>query len=49
MDTILWKELTATRPGRFRLDIKKHLSAEMKEIDGLVKRVVGEGTHLNCW
>lgn len=35
------KELTATRLGKLRLDIKKHLSAEMKEIDGLVKRVVG--------
>jgi hypothetical protein len=35
------KELSATRLGKLRLDIKKYLSAEMKEIDGLVKRVVG--------
>ncbi|MFO7525959.1 MAG: hypothetical protein R6W68_10925 [Ignavibacteriaceae bacterium] len=35
------KELTATRLGKLRLDIKKHLSAEMKEIDRLVKKVVG--------
>ncbi|MBV6419554.1 MAG: hypothetical protein DAHOPDDO_00777 [Ignavibacteriaceae bacterium] len=35
------KALTATRLGKLRLDIKKHLSAEMKEIDKLVKKVVG--------
>ncbi len=35
------KELTATRLGKLRLDIKKYLAAEMKEIDRLVKRVVG--------
>ncbi|MCZ7610943.1 MAG: N-6 DNA methylase [Ignavibacterium sp.] len=35
------KELTATRLGKLRLDIKKHLSEEMKEIDKLVKKVVG--------
>jgi SAM-dependent methyltransferase len=35
------KELTATRLGKLRLDIKKHLAAEMKEIDRLVKKVVG--------
>ncbi len=35
------KELTATRLGKLRLDIKKYLSAEMKEIDRLVKKVVG--------
>ncbi len=35
------KELTATRLGKLRLDLKKHLSAEMKEIDRLVKKVVG--------
>jgi hypothetical protein len=35
------KELIATRLGKLRLDIKKHLAEEMKEIDGLVKRVVG--------
>jgi hypothetical protein len=41
------KELTALpallagmRLGRLRLDIKKHLAKEMKEIDGLVKRVI---------
>ena len=34
-------ELTATRLGRYRVDIKKHLHKEMKEIDGLVKRLVG--------
>jgi hypothetical protein len=35
------KELTATRLGKLRLDIKKHLAAEMKENDKLVKKVVG--------
>lgn len=35
------KELTATRLGKLRLDIKKHLAEEMKEIDKLVKKVVG--------
>jgi len=35
------KELTATRLGKFRLEIKKHLAEEMKEIDRLVKKVVG--------
>jgi hypothetical protein len=35
------KELIATRLGKLRLDIKKHLSAEMKEIDRLVKKIVG--------
>ncbi|HMN49452.1 MAG TPA: N-6 DNA methylase [Ignavibacteriaceae bacterium] len=35
------KELTATRLGKYRLDIKKHLSFEMKEIDKLVKKVGG--------
>lgn len=35
------KELTATRLGKFRLDIKKQLAEEMKEIDRLVKKVVG--------
>lgn len=44
----LQKVLTATPAchqgrhlGKLRLDIKKHLFAEMKEIDGLVKTVVG--------
>ncbi|QQS37204.1 MAG: SAM-dependent DNA methyltransferase [Ignavibacteriales bacterium] len=35
------KELTATRLGKLRLDIKKYLTEEMKEIDKLVKKVVG--------
>ncbi len=35
------KELTATRLGKLRLDIKKHLAEEMREIDKLVKKVVG--------
>jgi len=35
------KELSATRLGKLRLDIKKHLAGEMKEIDKLVKKVVG--------
>ena len=35
------KELTAIHLGRLRLQIKKHLSQEMKEIDKLVKKVVG--------
>jgi len=33
-------ELTATRLGRYRVDIKKHLHKEMKEIDRLVKGLV---------
>lgn len=35
------KELTATRLGKLRLDIKKHLAAELKEIDKLVKKLLG--------
>ncbi|MCK9426889.1 MAG: hypothetical protein M0Q21_12690 [Ignavibacteriaceae bacterium] len=35
------QELTATRLGKIRVDIKKHLAAEMKEIDKLVKKVIG--------
>ncbi|MGK9369898.1 N-6 DNA methylase [Melioribacter sp. Ez-97] len=34
-------QLTATRLGRLRLEIKNHLSSEMKEIDKLVKKIVG--------
>ncbi len=34
------KELSPTRLGKLRLDIKKHLSAEMKEIDKLVKKII---------
>ncbi|MFH1194333.1 MAG: N-6 DNA methylase [bacterium] len=35
------KELTATHLGRLRVEIKKHLAAEMKEIDKIVKKLVG--------
>jgi type I restriction-modification system DNA methylase subunit len=35
------QELTATRLGKIRVDIKKHLAAEMREIDKLVKKVIG--------
>jgi len=35
------KELTAIHLGRLRLDIKKHLAAEMKEIDKIVKKLIG--------
>lgn len=35
------KELTAIHLGRLRLIIKKHLASEMKEIDKLVKKVIG--------
>jgi SAM-dependent methyltransferase len=34
-------ELTATRLGRLRIEIKKHLSTEMKEIDKIVRKLVG--------
>lgn len=34
-------ELTATRLGKLRLDVKKHLASEMREIDKLVKKLVG--------
>ncbi|GIV46139.1 MAG: hypothetical protein KatS3mg036_0957 [Ignavibacterium sp.] len=34
------KELSATRLGRLRMEIKKHLSEEMKEIDKLVKIIL---------
>jgi type I restriction-modification system DNA methylase subunit len=34
------EELTATRLGRLRVEIKKHLSAEMKEIDKIVKKII---------
>jgi type I restriction-modification system DNA methylase subunit len=33
-------ELSAMRLGRMRVDIKKHIEAEMKEIDGLVEKIV---------
>jgi len=35
------EELTATRLGRLRVEIKKHLSLEMKEIDKIVKKLIG--------
>jgi len=35
------EELTATRLGRLRVEIKKHLSTEMKEIDKIVKKLIG--------
>lgn len=35
------KELTAIHLGRMRVEIKKHLSTEMKEIDKIVKKLVG--------
>ena len=35
------QELSAIHLGRLRVTIKKHLFAEMKEIDKLVKKVVG--------
>lgn len=35
------KELTAIHLGRMRLTIKKHLTKEMKEIDKIVKKLVG--------
>ncbi len=39
-DNIPQKELTATRLGKIRLDIKKYLMDEMKEIDKLVKKII---------
>lgn len=33
--------LTATRLGRYRVEIKKHLHSEMKEIDKSVKKLIG--------
>jgi type I restriction-modification system DNA methylase subunit len=35
------QELSAIHLGRIRVAIKKHLAAEMKKIDGLVKKVMG--------
>ena len=35
------KELTAIHLSRLRLEIKKHLAAEMKEIDKIVKKLIG--------
>ena len=39
-DNIPQKELTATRLGKIRVDIKKHLVNEMTEIDKLVKKII---------
>ncbi len=33
-------ELSAVHLGRYRVEIKKHLNKEMKEIDKLVKRII---------
>jgi Uri superfamily endonuclease len=35
------QELSAIHLGRLRVEIKKHLATEMKEIDGLVKKLIG--------
>jgi SAM-dependent methyltransferase len=35
------KELTAMHLGRLRTEIKKHLTPEMKEIDKIVKKIIG--------
>ncbi|MEK6614859.1 MAG: N-6 DNA methylase [Bacteroidota bacterium] len=35
------KELTAIHLGRLRVDIKKHLVLELKDIDKLVKKIIG--------
>lgn len=35
------QNLTANRLGRIRVEIKKHLSQEMKEIDKIVKKIIG--------
>jgi hypothetical protein len=35
------QELSAIHLGRLRVEIKKHLATEMKEIDLLVKKVIG--------
>lgn len=35
------QELSAIHLGRIRVAVKKHLTAELKEIDGLVKKVIG--------
>lgn len=35
------KELIAIHLGRLRVEIKKHLSAEMKKIDKIVKKMIG--------
>ena len=34
------KELTPVHLGRLRADLKKHLAAEMVEIDKLVKKII---------
>jgi len=35
-------ELTTTRLGRYRVDIKKYLHEEMNEIDRLVERLLNQ-------
>lgn len=35
------QELSAIHLGRLRVEIKKHLAAEMKEMDALVKKLIG--------
>ncbi len=40
-DNVPQKELTATRLGKLRVDIKKHLEVEMREIDKIVKKIIG--------
>ncbi|MBI1939798.1 MAG: N-6 DNA methylase [Ignavibacteriales bacterium] len=40
-DNLPQQELTAVHLGRLRTAIKKHLSAEMKEIDKIVKKIIG--------
>jgi hypothetical protein len=35
------QSLTANRLGRLRIEIKKHLSKEMKEMDKIVKKLIG--------
>ena len=35
------QELSATFLGKLRREIKNHLSAEMKEIDKLVRKIIG--------
>ncbi|MCL5030300.1 MAG: hypothetical protein M1480_14910 [Bacteroidetes bacterium] len=39
-DNIPQKELTATRLGKLRVDIKKHLAEGMREIDKVVKNLI---------
>ncbi len=36
------EELNAIRLGRLRVEIKKHLSSEMKEIDKIIEKLIGQ-------